>query len=129
MKFHDRMDALTLLALFMGAVALTGRLFWIEEGRATWVAFVTVGMTAFLMAVMYENKWPAWTFAWLVVGMTFFAADRISFAAHLQLPCAEWVEEERWVCTAGDWTQSGEICTASEAEMHKVCVARVWRRE
>lgn len=121
------MDGLTAWALLLGAVALTGRLFWINEGRVEWCALFFVGFTTFLMAVMYENKWPTWTFIWLVVGMTFLAADRIRSTAYLQLPCTEWAEEERWVCTAGDWTQSGEICTESELQVLKVCVAREWR--
>ena len=108
---------------------MTGRLFWVSEGLTEWRAFFVVGLTTFLMAVMYENKWPTWTFIWLTVGMTLLATDMIRDAAYLQLPCDEWVEEERRVCTAGDWTQSGEICIESEIETRKVCVARVWRRE
>ena len=128
-KFHDLMEGLTCWALLLSAVGLTGRLFWLDEGLAEWRAFFFVGLGAYLMAHMYENKWPAWTFVWLVVGMTLLTADRIKAAAYLQLPCAEWAEEERWVCTAGEWTQSGEICTDSEPQVFKVCVARVWREE
>ena len=128
-KIHDRMEALTVVALPLGVVAWAGRFLQTEQGLVELRAMLFVCLTAFLIFHMVSNKWPLWTCAWLVAGMTFLAADRIRAASYLQLPCVEWEEAERTVCVEEEWTQSGSQCLAFDVETHKECVTRIWKSE